>query len=482
MKKPYDTPDARRLETYNPLRHLTVSRAVALLEDAGRGALADLQWTYRAIERRDATLRALKHLRLSAVGAMQWSVRAIGESPEALAQRDALKMHYEQCENIAEAVRWLGLAEFRGVSALWRETDKAGTLTRFIPVPHWHLARAGFSGEWLYSARAENAPRGVPLKPADVLLREVDDPIDEVALIAFIRKTLSQKDWDGFVETFGIPSLVVNLPADVPDGKAAEYQEMCEAVAGGSRITLPAGAVVTAIGSAQTGTFPFREHLDYQDEQVVRAGTSGKLTMLTSATGIGSGAADTHADTFATLAKAEATAIAECFQSQIDKPFLAEKFPGQKVLAYFDLAPEPEDPPAAPEPETVQAGRLRSHVSPPEDPPAAPEPETPLKSPETPLKPPGAMEVSPEVGDRVAYRSHGAGIAPAGVPEAVESELEPVLEEKIAPLASAATPDAFADELGKLAAAFPVPEGVLKSARLASAAAEAAMKGIAPHA
>ena len=52
-------------DNYNPLRALTISRAVALLESGERGAYAELQWTYRFVEMQDATLGALIERRAS---------------------------------------------------------------------------------------------------------------------------------------------------------------------------------------------------------------------------------------------------------------------------------------------------------------------------------------------------------------------------------------------------------------------------------
>jgi hypothetical protein len=60
--------------------------------------------------------------------------------------------------------------------------------------------------------------------------------------------------------------------------------------------------------------------------------------MLSMATGIGSGASETHDAAFQSIAKAEAFRISELFQRQLDKPFLAEEFPGKPILAYFEIA------------------------------------------------------------------------------------------------------------------------------------------------
>jgi hypothetical protein len=60
--------------------------------------------------------------------------------------------------------------------------------------------------------------------------------------------------------------------------------------------------------------------------------------MLSMPTGIGSGASATHDAAFQSIARAEAFRISELFQRQLDKPFLAQAFPGKPILAYFEIA------------------------------------------------------------------------------------------------------------------------------------------------
>ena len=116
---------------------------------------------------------------------------------------------------------------------------------------------------------------------------------------------------------------------------------MAEAVVSDMRGTLPNGAKMQTVDAGARGTNPFRDHLTYQDEQLVLAGTSGKLTMLSSPTGIGGGATGAHQDTFDTLAQAEAAAISETFQKQLDRAVLDRAgYAGQPALAYFQLAAE----------------------------------------------------------------------------------------------------------------------------------------------
>lgn len=334
---------------FNPLRGLTFQRAVSLLEEGERGAYADLQWTYRFIEKRDATLRALVQLRTAAIKKLDWDIKLVeSDDPTRTAlaakQAETLRAAYEKIDNLKEAVAFLALAEFRGYSHLekvYAGDNPAGGVVHLDPVPQWHWCRDTLYAPWAYNESAASTIRGEPIDPRHFLIREVAAPIDEIALLCFLRKNLSQKDWDGFVETYGIPPVFATMPPNVPPDKEAEYQAMAEAVVGDMRGTLPNGADIKTVDAGQRGANPFKEHKSDQSEELVLAGTSGKLTMLSSPTGIGGGATDAHQDTFDSLAQAEAAEISELFQKQFDRAVLdAAGFSGQPALAYFQLAAE----------------------------------------------------------------------------------------------------------------------------------------------
>jgi phage gp29-like protein len=330
---------------FNPLRGLSIQRAVTLLEEGERGAYSDLQWVYRFIEKRDATLRGLVQLRTSAIKKLDWDIKLVDSAEPAAAERQAaaLRAAYENISNLKEAVAFLALAEFRGYAHLekrYEGDNPAQGIVRLEPVPQWHWCRDTMYGPWQYLADAGSGTnRGEPIEPAHFLIREVERPINEIGFICYLRKNLSQKDWDGFVETYGIPPLFVEMPAGVDPTREAEYQALAEAVIGDMRGTLPSGAKVQTAGDGARGVNPFRDHLTYQDEQLVLAGTSGKLTMLNGPTGLGSGQSDAHQDTFDQLAQAEAGEISELFQRQFDRAVLdAAGFVDQPALAYFELA------------------------------------------------------------------------------------------------------------------------------------------------
>lgn len=177
------------------------------------------------------------------------------------------------------------------------------------------------------------------------LSREVSRPINRVALIAFVRKALSQKDWDGFIETYGIPAVFIVMPEDVPEEKSEEYLEMADQVTGDARGVLPGGSEVKTVDNGARGNNPFKDHIAYQDEQVVLRGTGGKLTMLAES-GSGTLGGSVHAETFQAIARAEAAEISEIFRKCIDAEIIERVTPGEDAYAYFELAANEEMDPA----------------------------------------------------------------------------------------------------------------------------------------
>jgi phage gp29-like protein len=334
---------------FNPLRGLTIAQLVTMLEAAERGNYARLQWLYRFVEKRNSTLRAVLQRRQASMTRLDWDIRlrdvhATGNppGPRTLAARQAavLRDAYERIENLREAVTFLALAEFRGYAHLERHFDARGRTVKLEPVPQWFWARLGPDAPWQYNAEARPGlpmPGDPVLDPEKFIFRENDSPIDEIAVIAHVRQSLSQKDWDGFVETYGLPPLFLELPPDIPAEREAEYQAQAEAIIGDARGTVPHGTQIHTVDSGARGQNPFAEHLRYQDEMIVLAATGGKLTALAES-GTGTLAGVAHQKAFDDITEAEAALISEIFQRQFDRPLLAKLFPGEPQLAYFEMA------------------------------------------------------------------------------------------------------------------------------------------------
>ena len=338
----------RYRDQLNPLRSLTIQLAVNWLEEEMRGIFANLQWGYRYIEKTDSDLLALIELRTSAIEELDWNVKIVQgaeNDPNAKAQQAALEAAYEKMQNLYGLVGHLALAPFRGY-AIAQPVDASGKLSytnavRFELLDQWSFARKGQFGDLYWNPDAQpvaggTTPATLKIEPADILYREHARPINRIGLVKFIRANASEKNWDAFCEIYGIEQPVVIGPPNIPTEKEAEYATAAQNIANGGGGYLPNGSEVEYPNS-QKRDIPYKARLDHLSEKLILAGTGGKLKMLAEA-GSGTLAGGAHADTFAQIARAEARKISEVLQRQFDARFLAAKFTGQKVLAYFELA------------------------------------------------------------------------------------------------------------------------------------------------
>lgn len=333
-------------DSYNPLRGLTITRAVRDLEEGERGAYGSVQWLYRYMEMQDATLGALIERRTSAVQEMGWDVKVpegLEDAEKGLAERQAevLKESYRGIKNLKAVIEHLCMASFRGYSHVEVISKRDGSV-ELTPIEQWYWVRKGLNGEWQYNGDATfGANTGDDVSDRDWIMRECARPINRVALIAFIRKSMSQKDWDGFIETYGIPAVFIIAPPDVPAGKEDDYQELAERIASDARGVLPGGSDVKTVDNGARGVNPFLEHIKHQDEQVILRGTGGKLTMLAES-GSGTLAGGAHSDSFDQIACAEAEEVSELLREEVDAIILDQFFPGKKHYAYFEIAAHEE--------------------------------------------------------------------------------------------------------------------------------------------
>ena len=334
----------------NPLRGLTIKRAVTLLEQAQRGIMADYQWTCRLMERRFPDLSALISRRISALMEMDWEIKTVTPEegdPEAeasvkLADAQAARLRevYERIVNLYEGMEAIAMATFRGYGFCEKIVNPDGDIVELRPVAAWNLVKDGTCPRWKYNPEAnsylfESTP-GDELPLERFVMREVERPINELALVLFLRANNANKNWDAFLEIYGVPGGVVILPPSVPEDKQAEYQSAAQEIALGGSGSLPAGSDYKA-NDGPRGTNPFSDYLKHVSEMLVLAGTGGKLSMLNDATGIGGSQGDVHADAFRQIAAADARDISEIFQRQIDQAVLDAEFAGQERLAYFEI-------------------------------------------------------------------------------------------------------------------------------------------------
>ena len=333
----------------NPLRGLTMPRAVSLMEQYQRGIMADIQWLYAAetgIEATDPDLMALIERTVSGVADLDWQVVSV--SPEtagfdqALADEQAafLRESYARCDNLDDALEHLVMARFRGYAHLAPHLAPDWTLEHLEILPQWNMVRNGSRSEWAWNPEAQNTGwaavrRENILRPADYIVLENRRPVNRIALIKYVRANVAEKDWDSYVEIYGLPAVFIVMPPTVPGDKVDEYAQMAKEASEAYSGTLPPGSDVKTLSEVRS-IQPYQPRLEYLQRQLVLAGTGGLLTMLTAA-GSGTLAGGAHAQTWEIIIRRIAYLVARPFQTQYEKRALAARFPGRPALAYFDL-------------------------------------------------------------------------------------------------------------------------------------------------
>jgi phage gp29-like protein len=233
-------------------------------------------------------------------------------------------------------VGFLASGVFRGYAHLEKHFGDGGIVTRLEPVEQWFWVRDGMFGDWEYNRDAiSGRRRGEAIERDDFVIFE-SVPLDRMLALLYLRRTISQRDWDSFLAVYGIPSLFMVGPPNLTEAKASEYQVIAEAVLSDGRGYLPNGSDVKYVDGGR-GKPPFREHLDYLDRQVTMVGTGGLLTMLTEP-GSGTLAGGAHAEAFRQVARGDSAVLSEALQRDFDLPLLTAVFGDVPPLAYFEFS------------------------------------------------------------------------------------------------------------------------------------------------
>lgn len=333
----------RAKRTQNPLSGLNPAKVRRLYELYREGKYADVQLAWDALEEYDDMLGTVLERRQSALGEMEWDVlidaRAVGEDAAmqelAEAQQDFITRRLRGVENLSDAIKWLGMANFRRYSAL--EVFSMGSGERWLPIHHWLLCRPALEGAWCYNEAAETScTRVEPIDMSAVILREVARPIDLVAMFLISAKEAAIDGWDSFLEVFGNPALFFKMPPGTSDERRDEYASIIKEISSDGAGVYPDGGEIHTVETSAANADAFSSRAEWCDKALVRRATGGLLTVLAES-GSGTLAGSAHMEAFRQIAANDAISIAECINRQYVRRRLAAQFPGEPVLVYFTL-------------------------------------------------------------------------------------------------------------------------------------------------
>jgi phage gp29-like protein len=380
-------------EYYNPLRGLSIPRIVSLIEAGERGQYADLQWMYYHMERSDPMVFSIMQRRRAALLNCDWDVRrvapgersggravgrsggrdgqsggrtvgrldggegersggqAVGRSDRRTArpfdrglaaeQAVCLREVYEGIDNFKDAVGFLFTGIFRGYAHVEKHYGAQGEIERLEPVEQWFWVRDGMFGDWEYNENAVSGRRhGVPIKRENFVVIE-SLPLNQMLAPLYLRRVLGQRNWDSYLDVFGIPSLFLVGPPQTSPAMELEYQKIADAITSQGKGYLPNGTDIKYV-TGGGGKPPYRDELDYIDRQITLVGTGGLLTML-SESGAGTLAGNAHQEAFLQIARGDAVTVSSALQRELDQPVLNAAFPGKPALAYFEFQPNNAD-------------------------------------------------------------------------------------------------------------------------------------------
>ena len=323
------------IERTNPLTRLSLRAAQGIYDTARGGGYTRLQYIYAEIEKTDPTLFTCVDRRLSALSALGWRVVANVEGAEAEAQKKRLEEMLDGAVGLSAAIEHMGLAFFRGYS-FCEPYMRDGRLAFNCP-PSWEFNRSP-DGTWWHNPLVLEGDAGgegqTAFDPEAVIHIERVRAVDYPALALYLRHEVAEDEWGRFLERYGIPPVILEMPPLAQPGDADRFaqaaQQVYEALCG----AVPNGTKVNTLAEAR-GADPFSAFIEHQEKTMVRLCTGGTLGSIAEATGIGNGASDAQGDVWREIVSRDAVLIGEEFTRWFGRYVFPEG-----MLVRFELGTE----------------------------------------------------------------------------------------------------------------------------------------------
>ena len=348
-------------ENINPLWNIDERRAQQIFDFARSGNYAWLQYLYNEIEERDPTLLVCVTRRTSALAELDWRVVRANTKLYRNADENMVKEQIQcveeavsKIDNLPDALEHLALSAFRGYSMVAPIHDLNGDIKHFDLIDSWNLCfdKAGQSWYFNPSGSAFSLPAniGLPNAPIPKQLQYIppdqvcvvtrNRPIDWPALMIYLRSAVGERDWGRFLETYGLPPVIITMPEFTSKEDEDLYVAAAESVFEGRSGVVPFGSQVN-YASESRGTNPFTEFIEHQMKLVVLMSTGGTLASLAES-GSGTLAGDAQQDEWLRIIRADKRIISNRLNKQVCEQILEKNFPGKPILAEFQLDSDPQ--------------------------------------------------------------------------------------------------------------------------------------------
>lgn len=164
-------------------------------------------------------------------------------------------------------------------------------------------------------------------------VREIDRP----ALALCLRNAVGERDWDRFLERYGIPFVVFTAPPTASDETMPRFAEAAEEIADGLSTAVPAGSAGSFAGEAR-GSDPFTPFAEHIHKLIVLMSTGGTLTSLAEADS-GTLAGNAQMDVWKEIVRRDGVAIGAALDRAVCRPLLSgiRDFAGRAPLVRFEL-------------------------------------------------------------------------------------------------------------------------------------------------
>lgn len=336
------------VELSNPLRYLTKSTIQNALEMAKQGNDSWLQTMFYSVERQMPIYGVVIQRRLAGIQNRKWKISPLyPDSQQSVEQAEAVEDIFRRSDTknlhgLTEAIRHLGMASFRGRSAV-KPVAMDGDLS-FYNIENWNLLE--WNGKLYFTPNAselnflpatmDSIPNGVSQVPdGEVAWVSEERPIDIPGIEIYLRQTIGEDAWSRATERYGLAQVIVTAPDGTPDSALPMWSERALRIMEGGTGVLPPGSRVDQLTDAR-GQDPFSKYIEHQTEMIVLLACGSTLGTLAGATGLGSGLAELQDSTFKSLVDFDCKRIANALtDSAIRK--VVHDLGGKETLCRFEF-------------------------------------------------------------------------------------------------------------------------------------------------